>query len=349
GSGGLRAVRPGTGGCREGRASWLARRGYRGADLRRVLEGMAQHADTGHQSLWPASRPTGGSRQAVRAHARLSAARRPGFGGLMETTITTTAPGEPKNSSGVYVYCIIECGDPRNFGKIGIGGRGDEVYTVHYRDLAAVVSRAPLQVYDPTRENALTHEHVNEVVMIDNGFTPVPMSFGTLFKTEEDTIEFLKDTYDALRDGLQKMKDKLEFGLKVNWDRDNVLAEIEKENEELRRLKAEIESNQQTSTYFARMQLGRLVEQALSDKSDLYVREIYDHLRDSATASRHNKPIGDKMILNAAFLVERETSAAFDLKVQEIAQHYEGRLRFVYTGPWPPYNFVNIRLKLEQA
>src|SRR5881397_2382253 len=149
----------------------------------------------------------------------------------MGSTIATTATGESNGSSGVYVYCIIECGEPRTFGKIGIGGRGDEVFTVHYRDLAAVVSRAALQVYDPTRENALTHEHVNEVVMIDNGFTPVPMSFGTLFKTEEDTIEFLKDTYDALREVLQKMKDKIEFGLKVNWDRDSVLAELEQENE----------------------------------------------------------------------------------------------------------------------
>jgi hypothetical protein len=24
-------------------------------------------------------------------------------------------------------------------------------------------------------------------------------------------------------------------------------------------------------------------------------------------------------------------------------------LTFKYTGPWPPYNFVNIRLKLERA
>src|SRR5207247_57901 len=133
-----------------------------------------------------------------------------------------------------------------------------------------------------------------------------------LFKTEEDTIEFLKDTYDALRDVLQKMKDKLEFGLKVNWDRDSVLAEVEQENEELRRLKAEIESNQQTSTYFARMQLGRLVEQALADKADAYVREIYDELQEAAIASRSNKVIGDKMIMNAAFLVARSKQELSD-------------------------------------
>ena len=226
---------------------------------------------------------------------------------------------------GVYVYCIIESGDAKTFGSIGIGGRGDEVFTIHYRDLAAVVSRAPLLVYDPTRENALTHEHVQEIVMNEHGFTPVPMSFGTLFKTDNDTVEFLKDTYDALRDVLQKMKDKLEFGLKVNWDRESVLHEIEAENEEIRRLKAEIETNTQSSTYFARMQLGRLVEQALTDKSESYVRAIYDHLRDAAIASRSNKVIGDKMIMNAAFLVEREKTKTFDDQISEIAKKYENK------------------------
>src|SRR6266852_9061856 len=249
-------------------------------------------------------------------------------------------PGDkPASGEGIYVYCIIESAEPRSFGNIGIGGRADEVYTVHHEDLAAVVSRSLLMVYDPTRENALTHEHVNEVVMIDNNFTPVPMSFGTLFKTEDDTKEFLKDTYKELRDVLQKMKDKLEFGLKVNWDRESVLAEIEEENEELRRLKAEIESNQQTSTYFARMQLGRLVEQALADKADSYVREIYDELQEAAIASRSNKVIGDKMIMNAAFLVARSKQEQFDQKVHEIGKRFEGKLSFKYTGPWPPYNF----------
>jgi virulence-associated protein VapD len=254
----------------------------------------------------------------------------------------------PEAESGIYVYSIIECAEPREFGKIGIGGRGDEVYTVHYKDLAAVVSRSPLVVYDPTRENALTHEHVNQVT-IEHGFTPVPMSFGTLFKTEKDIVEFLEDTYDALRDVLVKMKDKLEFGLKVNWTREEVLAEVKRDNEDIRRLEEEIAKNQQSSTYFARMQLGRMVEQALNDKSDSYVRDIYEHLRDAAIASRSNKPIGDKMIMNAAFLVERDNADRFDQKVQDIAQRYEGKLSFRYTGPWPPYNFVTIRLQLERS
>src|SRR2546428_13804245 len=99
-------------------------------------------------------------------------------GGSMETTVTTSTQAETKTDSGVYVYSIIELSEPRNFGKIGIGGRGDEVYTVHYRDLAAVVSRAPLQVYDPPRGNAPTPAPGKEGGMIETACPPVPYGFG---------------------------------------------------------------------------------------------------------------------------------------------------------------------------
>src|SRR5438046_3041316 len=174
-----------------------------------------------------------------------------------DSGVKTTTPTSTEVESGIYVYSVIECSEPRTFGRIGIGGRGDDVYTVHYKNLAAVVSRTPLVMYDPTRENVLAHAHVNEVI-IEESFTPVPMSFGTLFKTEKDIVEFLEDTYDALRDVLVKMKDKLEFGLRVNWAREQVLAEIERDDEGIRRLKEEISKSQQSSTYFARMQLGRM-------------------------------------------------------------------------------------------
>jgi hypothetical protein len=261
-----------------------------------------------------------------------------------EQSPTSTATLSPE---GKYVYCIIESSEPRSFGPMGIGGRGDEVYTVHHQGLAAVVSNTPLMVYDPTRDNVFAHEQVNETVMRD--FTVLPMAFGALFRTEDDIIELMRGTEDALRDVLNKMAGKVEYGLKVNWDRDRVIAEIEQENEEIRNLKEQITSRATGSTYFARMQLGRLVEQALSEQSDSYVREVYAALRDTAVASRANKPIGDKMIMNAAFLVEREREAEFDSKVKEIAAKYEGKLSFKYTGPWPPYNFVHIRLKLERG
>ena len=252
----------------------------------------------------------------------------------------------PPAVEGKYVYCIIRLDKPKDFGSVGIGG-GQRVYTVHYRDLAAIVSDTPLVIYDPTREHVLAHEFVNETVMRE--FTVIPMSFGTVFRSEEDVTELLRSTYQAFSEVLEKMKDKIEFGLKVLWDRDKVVTALEHENEEIRRLKDEISRHTSTSTYFARMQLGRLVESSLEETSQRYVGDIHDVLKTVAVASRSNKPIGDRMIMNAAFLVERKQEAAFDDRVKEISRKYEDILTFKYSGPWPPYNFVNIKLKLERA
>jgi hypothetical protein len=248
-------------------------------------------------------------------------------------------------SRGKYVYCVIEAPDPLRFGSIGIGGEPSEVYTVHYKNLGAVVSDAPLEVLDSTRENVLAHERVNETVMREH--TVIPMSFGTIFKTREDIVELLRSAAEAFGDVLNKMQNKLEFGLKVLWDRDQAIREVEADDEDISRLKKEI-SGQKGPTYFARMQYGRLVDAALQARSERYVADVLDQLRDVSVASRINKPIGDKMIMNAAFLISRDQEQAFDARVKAIASRFD-KLTFKYTGPWPPYNFVNIRLKLERA
>jgi hypothetical protein len=259
------------------------------------------------------------------------------------------APAEPlreaQSDSGKYVYCIIQTTESLRFGPIGIGSEPADVHTVNYRDIAAVVSDTPLEVYDPTRENVLAHERVNEVVMRD--FTVLPMSFSTVFKTSDDIVELLRTAYDAFRDVLVKMRDKVEFGVKVLWEPEIIIREIEKDDENLRLLRQEI-SSQRGSTYFARMQYGRLVDSMLQQRSEQLVNDIFNTLGSASVASRANKVIGEKMILNGAFLVARDREAEFDAKVKEIDARYEN-LKFKYTGPWPPYNFVNIRLKLERA
>jgi CheY-like chemotaxis protein len=259
--------------------------------------------------------------------------------------IAPAADTHKGTSRGKYVYCIIEASDPLRFGPVGIGAEPSEVYSVHYKNLAAVVSDAPLEVLDSTRENVLAHERVNETVMREH--TVIPMSFGTIFKTREDIVELLRSAAEAFGDVLNKMQNKLEFGLKVLWDRDQAIREVEAEDEDIGRLKKEI-SGQKGPTYFARMQYGRLVDAALQARSERYVADILDLLRDVSVASRINKPIGDKMIMNAAFLISRDDEGAFDAKVKTIASKLD-KLTFKYTGPWPPYNFVNIRLKLERA
>ena len=259
----------------------------------------------------------------------------------------TPQPAALPGQEGRYVYGIIEGRETLTFGKMGIGGSGELVYTVSHGDISAIVSKTPVFIFDPTRENALAHEHVIETVMKTN--TIIPMSFGTVFRTDDDIREVLKSIYTSLKDVLKQMEGKVEFGLKVTWDRDQVIDELKREDDEIHRFHQEITRKHLQSTYLARMQLGRMIDKALVERSAQYVREIYDGLRATCVASRDNKPIGDKMIMNAAFLIERDKESDFDAAVNRIARKFGERLNFKYTGPWPPYNFVNIRLKLERG
>src|SRR5439155_10041998 len=236
---------------------------------------------------------------AVKKAAKPAAARAVKSAPRPESDDGNGATAKAGEARGKYVYCVIQATEPLKFGEMGIGVEPADVHTVNYKDIAAVVSDTPIEVHDPTRENVLAHERVNENVM--RSHTVIPMSFGTVFKTRDDIVELLRGAYDAFHDVLVKMEDKLEFGLKLLWDRDVAIREVEKEDEEVRRLKSEI-SSQKGSTYFARMQYGRLLESALQARSERYVNEILSQLRDVSVASRTNKPIGDKMIMNAAFL-----------------------------------------------
>ena len=77
-----------------------------------------------------------------------------------------------------YIYCIAQTAIERNFGPIGIGGRGDEVITVGCGDLSMVVSNPAETRYAVSRDNVLTHERVVEEAMKE--FTVLPVRFCTI-------------------------------------------------------------------------------------------------------------------------------------------------------------------------
>ena len=114
-----------------------------------------------------------------------------GVSELESTHVAHSAGGE----AGKYVYCIIKSQDEREFGPIGIGEAAGRVYTVHHQDLAAVVSDTPIRIYDPTRENVLAHELVNETVMRE--FTVIPKN--SLHPGLETEFDAWLDAHPELR------------------------------------------------------------------------------------------------------------------------------------------------------
>jgi len=245
----------------------------------------------------------------------------------------------------VYAYCIIRSAQPREFGPIGIGGRGDRVYTIHEGELAAVVSEAPQRIFDPTPENARAHEQVNQRVLEDH--TPLPLAFGTVFRSEADLLSLIRGAYPTLEQALSQLAGRIEFGLKVSWDLEQVLAEVEREDEAIRRLRAELGADPSAASYMMQLKVGQQVEAAVQERSGRLVQAILQWLEGTAVAVQQNRPMNERMILNAAFLVEGSEQERFHMAVEQLAAHFAGRLTFKPTGPWPPYNFVRIRLAIE--
>ena len=71
--------------------------------------------------------------------------------------------------------------------------------------------------------------------------------------------------------------------------------------------------------------------------------------RQNAFASRIDDHLVERNSPQLRFLIEQPREAEFDAAVNRVAKKFGERLNFKYTGPWPPYNFVNIRLKLERG
>lgn len=241
---------------------------------------------------------------------------------------------------GYYAYGIIESPEPRTFKFVCSGVEEEEAYTINYRDLALVVGDASSGPCTPTKENLRRHNHVIAQVMQEH--TIIPISFGAVFFEKEEAVELLSSTYAEIKETLARLHNKIELGLKVIWKKDVLAAELEGRYDDLREYKARIATLPPDQVFQATIRLGQMVEAAIREMNDLYLREIYEPLDKLAADSCLNRSLHERMVFNAAFLVLREQESEFDARVDELYLRYQNKFDFKYSGPWPPYSFVNI-------
>ncbi|MDP3048597.1 MAG: GvpL/GvpF family gas vesicle protein [Thermodesulfovibrionales bacterium] len=247
---------------------------------------------------------------------------------------------------GKYIYCIIGTKQERNFGPIGIGS--GEVLTVGYEDLSMVVSGHPMTKFVVNRENMITHEKVIEEVMKEFG-SVLPVRFGTIASSADEIRNLLDRRYGEFKNALRDMDHKVELGVKGIWkDKDVIFKEIVKENKEIRKVKEKIQNDTGRKNIQAKMEVGKMVEWALQKKKEEEAEKIVDALRKTAFDYKLNKTIGDVMFINAAFLVDKGREKEFDNIMDDLNNEYKNRIKFMYTGPLPVFNFVNIVIYPEE-
>jgi hypothetical protein len=173
------------------------------------------------------------------------------------------------------------------------------------RDLGAIVGQSEYDALEPTPERVTRYAAVVTAFALVSPVLPAPV--GVVFKSRESVIRWLELHYVALNGALSFVENKVEARVHISRP-------------------------------------GPPEERETGSDLAAVAAESLRVLRRSSTATvplRHEKITG--IVLSAAFLVEQELWKEFARAVDEQCEAAPN-LRFELTGPWPPYDFVQMQL-----
>jgi len=209
-----------------------------------------------------------------------------------------------KKEEGKYFYCAIKSKEEKNFGKIGLNN--EEVYTIPYGDIAAVVSDSPMTDYELTEDNTKKHENVIKEIM--NQYSVVPAEFGTTIKNEIILKRLLKKAYNPTAESLKLVENMVELGVKIVQTDKTVLVD--------------------------------------DQQKKILTSEITESLKSKAKEAKTCDLFSERLVLNASFLVNKDRIDTFSEEIERLKNKYQ-KLKFLYSGPWAPHNFVYIKIGTE--
>lgn len=90
-----------------------------------------------------------------------------------------------------------------------------------------------------------------------------------------------------------------------------------------------------------------LVDEDATIDRDAVRESVTDQLAAASEQEAQNDLFSDRLLLNRAYLINRDEQAAFDTAIDEITDKYDDRLTVQYTGPWAPYNFIDIEISSQ--
>jgi len=229
----------------------------------------------------------------------------------------------------MYLYAITDRPELPVPAEPGL--EGTSLFSLAYQDIAAVVSPLATSTVSPTEDNLWRHEAIVEALMADR--TVLPVRFGTVLTDEAAVKAVLAAHYANFVVDLEQVRGRVELGLRVLWISDFRLpiADCRSPNH-----KSKIASGR--AYLLARLEEERQ-RQAQQQQAEALADEIHTPLAQMAVESTRQVLITPRLLLTAAYLVEREQVAAFRREVEALSAAYP-ELRFLCTGPWPAYNFV---------
>ena len=212
-----------------------------------------------------------------------------------------------------------------------------------------VVSDHTLNHFIVNPENILAHQKVIEAVMSQFN-SVIPVKFGTIAATPDEIRNLLDRRNGELSELLLRFENKVEYNLKGLWRNiREIYKEIDSENNTLKGLRKEIDFTEEKEKKEALIiKAGELIEDAVQKKKDNEAEDIINAFRKSIVAYKHNKSAGESMFMNTAILINKGREVELDNILAIIGEKYKERGDFMYTGPLPICNFIDLRILPEK-
>jgi hypothetical protein len=240
-----------------------------------------------------------------------------------------------------YIYGIINSDAKKSFSPYG--------YTISYRDISAVVSDSEIVDYTHMPKDAVArllvgHQKVIEGIM-SFGYIIIPMRLGTFAVDETEVRDILNKGYKVIKDILTRITDKIEIDVIAAWsDFTSLLKEVGEEKE-IKEFKERLLSHPKGITVDDQVKVGAMIKEHLDRKAEKYALEIREALKTLSQDFNVHTRMDDRMVMNAAFLINKDREKDFDRKVQELNREFAERLNFRCVGPLPPYSFYMLEIK----
>ena len=222
----------------------------------------------------------------------------------------------------LYAYCLTEGVEPVPEKIKGINGAEVRLYKTE--DFSLPVSDVFSETIPASRENALAHAAVVRSVL--DRTTPLPFRFGVLV-TEEQLQNYLATRRDALLANLARVRGCVEMNVKIISDaKEHALADRQ--------------AKEKPGTAFLAAKMRGATE--AKDVTGWLERLLGGAVRET----RIETNLTNQLIVSAAHLVERGAVDSYRRTVQE-GRAERPELKFLISGPWPPYSFANIELEFH--
>lgn len=241
-----------------------------------------------------------------------------------------------------YLYAIIYAKPNHHYGTLGVGQA--DVYTINEGRVAAVVSDVSRPKVRAERCNLAAHREVLQRLMEES--TPLPIAFGTIADGPEAIRKMLSRHQQAFLKRLSLVTGKIEMGLRVVWDVPNIFEYFLNTHPELRAARDRFFGNHREPTQEEKLTIGRLFDDLLQEDRESCAEKVETVLSPHCAAIKRNKCRHERDAMNLACLLERNQRDLFEASVFEAAKLFDNQYMFDFSGPWPPYNFVEIELEL---